>query len=257
MALEKHFGDTRSAAQISVYLEWGMEVPKISCGTGGKQSVQSLIGSVSVLGSRPKINAVSDTPACRLVSTLRKSYLCGIKPCGSGGIDYITRIKSDKMGNMAVLRIAQIAIVFLFSELLYLSRKTDDNGIVFIDLLHYLFKYGQLLAVKNVTVGKVNAQLLCGKQSVIVVLISKGLSVGSAAGIVPNSVNVLLGRVAVGNKIISVLCKLYALYDITRGRNEKRENDLLKNGLIARVLIIFPEYLCHLYTDNIPRKAEL
>ena len=171
-----------------------MEIPEVGCGACFQQRVQYLIGPVAVLGSCPQIQTVSDTPTGCIVATLGKSYLRSIKPGGSVGIDYVTGIKTDELRDMSVLGIVgNGGVIILLTELLDLSRKTDDYRIVLVKLLHNALEYAKLLGIKDVRIGQVYAKLFCGEQSVKVVLISKGLCVCRSDGIIPYAVYVHFG----------------------------------------------------------------
>ena len=70
MALQQHLSDASGAAEVAVNLERRVGVPQVGEGAVFQKRLVKLVGTVSVSGSRPEIEAVRHRPAGRLVSAL-------------------------------------------------------------------------------------------------------------------------------------------------------------------------------------------
>ena len=104
---------------------------------------------------------------------------------------------------MAVLILSYISVVILLAEFLYLSGVAHVDGVVLIDLLFYRFKNGFVIFR--------NAEDSRRKEGMIVIRICERLCIRGSGGVVPLSILVLLRRVGILDKVVSVLVKYHDL----------------------------------------------
>ena len=241
MRLKKHLGNTCSSTQVTVDLERGMEIPKVGSGINLEQLLEKIVSSLAVLNTRPEVESVSYAPAGSLVATLGKCVLSRIKPSGSGAINNVAGIKSDKLRYVSVSVFSKVTVVVLLKELLDLTGISDSNRIVLVDLSKNCLK-NCIILVRHIR--RADTKLLSRKKKVVVVLICKGLCVsGTLRGVVPNTVDVLLGRIGADRDVIAIGIFLYHLGNEARGGNKNGIYNLSQNVYVTGIRIIFPKEL--------------
>ena len=174
MRLKEHLGNACCTAKVTVDLERGMKIPKVSSGINLEQLLKKVICSLAVLNTCPEVKSVSYAPAGSLVTTLGKSILSCIQPCGSSAVNNVAGIKSDKLRDMSVSIFTKVTVVVLLEELLYLTGISDSDGIILVDLSKNGLK-NCIILVRHVRGA--DAKLLRRKKKIVVVLICEGLCV--------------------------------------------------------------------------------
>ena len=200
---------------------------------------------IAVLCSRPgtKLKCIAPAYSTGFNASLGQGNLNGIYPCRCSGVDNITGKYTYRLCDMSVLIFTKIAVVFFLAEFLYLSRQTYHDGVVFIYLIKNCLQYRVLGLGKQIIIIKIDAKLLCRKKKMIVIKIAEALRISGSRCVIPLAVYKLLGRIAIGNKEVTVFVLYYHFSNELCCRIEDRINNLLKLLLILSELVVVPEHL--------------
>ena len=126
MTLEKHLGDSRRAAKVSVDLEGRVHVPKIIGRTILQQVTVEHIGMIAIVQTSPLIEFPAHAPSGSAVAAMLKHYARGLSQVGSSnGADLTTGMQSEEMVNMTML---VFRVIYIGAPLLQLSVATNLIG---------------------------------------------------------------------------------------------------------------------------------
>ena len=120
MALKKHLADSGRSAKVTVNLERRMGIPEIVHDLRLQKLLDLLIAHIAVTDPCPRAQPVGNGPSCGPKAALLKRNFGRIQPCRCIMADRRSRIESYKLGDMAVLRLAELSVIIFFTVLLYL-----------------------------------------------------------------------------------------------------------------------------------------
>lgn len=129
MALKQHLRDAGHRAEVGVNLERRMHRPEIRQGAFAKESLIDFMRFFSFAQAGAAVHPVSQGPARRLVTTQVERLARGLHPLGSSRIDECPGIERAEVGDVAVLGIADIAVVRLLAVFFDLPIRADLDRI--------------------------------------------------------------------------------------------------------------------------------
>ena len=129
MRLEKHLGDAGGRTEVAVDLKGRMGIQKVGIDTSaivhvgaygvyeGHEIPQYPIGVVAIAEARPKVDFPGTTPSGAANTAGFERDLGGFESLGCGGGNLASRMKGEKVRNVAVLVVWIVVVGFPFLKL--------------------------------------------------------------------------------------------------------------------------------------------
>ena len=146
MALQQHFRDTGHRTQACVDHKRRMHRPKVRQGSFANEVLIDFIRVIPLTKPGAAVHPVSQGPASGFVAAQIQRFTCSPHPVPVIRINQGPWIEGAEMGNVAVLGIADIAVVRFLAVFLELSIRADLDWIESANLIADRFEEGLCFA---------------------------------------------------------------------------------------------------------------